>query len=121
MAKKILVVDDDAMNLKMAEFILVQGGYEVYKADSGMAGLLYLKDNRADLILLDIEMPIMSGMKTFEVIKDNAELADIPVIFLTASAEADTVMEAAKLGAAGYVTKPFLPQELLKRVESTVR
>lgn len=120
MAKKILVVDDDAMNLKMAEFILAQGGYEVYKAESGMECLLYLKDNKADLILLDIEMPIMSGIKTFEVIKENKELADIPVVFLTAAADAETVMEAAKLGATGYVTKPFLPQDLLQRVQSTI-
>ena len=120
MAKKVLVVDDDTMNLKMAEFILAQKNYEVCKVESGMECLLYLKDNKADLILLDIEMPIMSGIRTLEVIKDNKELADIPVIFLTASAEADTVMEAAKLGAVGYVTKPFKPQELLARVEKTI-
>lgn len=120
MAKTILVVDDDVMNLKMAEFILAQKNYGVCKAESGMDCLLYLKDNKVDLILLDIEMPIMSGIRTLEVIKDNKELADIPVIFLTASAEVETVMEAAKLGAVGYVTKPFMPQELLARVEKAI-
>lgn len=120
MGKRVLVVDDDAMNLKMAEFILKQNDYEVYKAESGMECLLFLKDNKVDLILLDVEMPIMSGIKTLEIIKDNKEMADIPVIFLTASADSDTVLEAGKLGAVDYVTKPFMPQELLKRVEKTI-
>lgn len=119
-AKKILVVDDDAMNLKMAEFILAQKNYEVVTVESGMECLLYLRDNQPDLILLDVEMPIMSGMRTLEVIRDNEELLEIPVIFLTALAEAETVMEAAKLGAVGYVTKPFMPQELLARVEKAI-
>ncbi|MBO5373326.1 MAG: response regulator [Lachnospiraceae bacterium] len=116
MSKKILVVDDDVMNLRMAEFILKQGNYEVCKAESGMECLLFLKEEKVDLILLDIEMPIMSGLKTFEIIKDNEDLAEIPVIFLTASADSDSVMEAGKLGAVGYVTKPFLPQDLMERV-----
>lgn len=120
MAKTILVVDDDAMNLKMAEFILAQKNYNVVKVESGMECLLYLKDNQPDLILLDVEMPIMNGMRTLEVIRDNKELSEIPVIFLTALAEAETVMEAAKLGATGYVTKPFMPQELLERVEKAI-
>lgn len=120
MAKTILVVDDDAMNLKMAEFILAQKNYNVVKVESGMECLLYLKDNQPDLILLDVEMPIMNGMRTLEVIRDNKELSEIPVIFLTALAEAETVMEAAMLGATGYVTKPFMPQELLERVEKAI-
>ena len=118
MSKRILVVDDDAMNLRMAEFILKKEGYDVCKVESGMECLLFLRDDSVDLILLDIEMPIMSGLKTFEIIRENEEMQNIPVIFLTASADSDNVMEAIKLGAAGYVTKPFLPEELLKRVST---
>lgn len=116
MAKKILVVDDDVMNLRMAEFILKKEDYEVCKVESGMECLLFLRDEPVDLVLLDIEMPIMSGLKTFEIIRENEEMQNIPVIFLTASVDSDNVMEAIKLGAAGYVTKPFLPEELVKRV-----
>ena len=120
MAKKILVVDDDEMNLKMAEFILKQGGYEVQKVNSGMEALIFLRDSYADLVLLDIEMPVMNGIKTYEIMKDNKEMANIPTIFLTASVDSDVVLEAGKLGAADYVVKPFLPQELLKRVEKAI-
>lgn len=117
MAKRILVVDDDEMSLKMAELMLMQEGYEVYTAESGMDCLNYLKDNCVELILLDIEMPIMNGIKTFEILKDNKGMMNIPVVFLTASADSEMVLEAGKLGAVDYITKPFLPQELLKRVE----
>lgn len=118
MTKKILVVDDDMMNLRMAEYILSKEGYEVVKAESGMECLLYLKDNQPDAILLDIEMPIMSGLKTLEVIRENEGMAKIPVIFLTASADIDAVRQAGKLGAVGYVTKPFLPDTLLEKVKN---
>lgn len=116
MGKRILVVDDNEMNLKMAEFILKLQGYEVDKVESGMDCLNFLKEEKVDLVLLDVEMPIMNGIKTLEVMKEDKELADIPVIFLTASADSDIVLEAGKLGAVDYVTKPFMPQELVKRV-----
>lgn len=117
MSRKILVVDDDMMNLRMAEFILQQKGYEVVKCESGMDCLSYLKEEKLDLILLDIEMPIMNGLQVLEVIKGNEDTADIPVMFLTASADTDTVVEAGKLGVVDYIKKPFLPDELQNRVE----
>lgn len=120
MSRRILVVDDDEMNLRMAEFILKQDGYEVHQAQSGMECLLFLKDENVDLVLLDIEMPIMSGIQTFEIIKSNEELKNIPVMFLTAAADADTVIEAVKLGANDYITKPFVPQVFLERVDKVV-
>lgn len=118
MGKKILVVDDDAMNLRMAEFILQKDGYEVCRAESGMECLIFLQNETPDLILLDVEMPVMNGVKTLEVIKDNDGMSDIPVIFLTASEEKSVTTEAERLGAAGYVTKPFLPQDLLEKVKN---
>lgn len=120
MGRKILVVDDDAMNLKMAEFILKQKNYEVIKAASGLECLQILQAQEVDLILLDIEMPMMNGMVTLEKIRNKKELAEVPVIFLTASADEDTVREAGKLGADGYIKKPFFPQDLLERVEKTI-
>lgn len=120
MNKKILVVDDDIMNLRMAEFILSREGYDVIRQESGMDCLNYLKKHRPDLILLDIEMPIMNGIKTFEIIRDNKEMAKIPVIFLTAASDIETVLEAVHLGAVDYVKKPFLADDLIKRVEKVL-
>lgn len=115
------VVDDDEMNLKMAEFILKQKQYSVVKLESGIECLRLLKKETPDLILLDIQMPLMNGIKTLEAIRETEETKEIPVIFLTASADTETVVEAGRLGVVDYVVKPFLPQELLSRVEKCLQ
>lgn len=116
MGRTILIVDDDAMCLKMAEFVLTKEGYEVKKAESGMEALLYLRDNHVDLVLLDNEMPVMSGFKTYEIMKENAEMKEIPVIFLTASASMEELSAEMGIGEVKYVTKPFLPPKLIEEV-----
>lgn len=118
--KLILVVDDDPMNLRMAEFILERQGYLVCKVESGVECLSYLRIHRPDLILLDIEMPVMSGIRTLEIIRETPEWSDIPVMFLTAAADASTVIEAGSLGIVDYVKKPFLPDELVARVRKVL-
>ena len=119
MSKKILVVDDDAMNLRMAEFILQKEGYEVGKASSGWACIEFLRNEKADLLLLDVEMPEMNGFQTLAVLKEELE-AQVPVVFLTASADDETVAQAKTLGAVGFVTKPFLPPVLLEAVAKAI-
>ena len=113
MQKRILVVDDDEMNLKRTQIIL-EKKYEVLLAESGEAALDKLKDEKVDLILLDIEMPGMSGMETFEHMKGKYD--EIPVIFLTASGDENDVWDAIRLGAVNYLKKPFYPRDLLQRV-----
>lgn len=113
MEKCILVVDDDAMNLKRTKIIL-QKHYDVLFAESGTEALEILKNEKIDMVLLDIAMPNMNGIETFEHIRE-ANL-DIPVIFLTASGDEDDVLDALSLGAVNYLKKPYVPYELLKRV-----
>ncbi len=113
MQKRILVVDDDTMNLRRAERIL-KAEYEVILAGSGKEALDQIKGKNIDLILLDIAMPEMDGIETFKRMKESSP--DVPVIFLTASGDEDDVRNAIKLGAVNYLKKPFPPQELLKRV-----
>ena len=118
--KLILVVDDDAMNLRMAEFILERQGYLVCKVESGMECLSFLKTSTPNLILLDIEMPMMSGMKALEKIRKDMNIAYTPVIFLTSTADAESVAEACRLEAVDYIKKPFEPAELLERVRKAL-
>ena len=113
MKRKILVVDDDNMNLVRTKMFLGQE-YEVLLAESGMEALGKLKDEKVDMVLLDIDMPGMNGIETFERMKEFA--AEIPVIFLTASGAEDDVVSAIRLGAVNYLKKPFRMQELMKRV-----
>ena len=113
MQKRILVVDDDQMNLMRTQIILGED-YDVVLADSGIRALHILRDQKIDLVLLDIDMPLMNGIETFERMKGFA--SDVPVIFLTASGDVGDVVGALLLGAVNYLRKPCLPQELKKRV-----
>ena len=88
--------------------------YDVEMVESGREALEKMRREDFDLVLLDIAMPEMDGIETFERMKGFA--SEIPVIFLTASGLEEDVLSAIKLGAVNYLKKPFRPQELLKRV-----
>lgn len=118
----ILVVDDDDMNLKMAEFILKKDMKDimVVLADSGMKAIDAMQQVHVDLVLLDFQMPVMNGLKTLELMRKREDLKDVPVIFLTASSDRDTVIKAGMMGVADYIKKPFMPKDLIERVSKVL-
>lgn len=120
MEKRVLVVDDDAMNLRMAEFILNKNGCEVYKASSGQDALDLLQHEVVDLILLDIEMPEMNGFELMEILQNSENWRKTPVIFLTADRSADTEEKCFKMGAVDYIGKPFIPAIMIQRIRRTL-
>jgi CheY-like chemotaxis protein/DNA-binding CsgD family transcriptional regulator len=114
---RILVIDDDKDFLEMAGDFL-EGLYEVSFAKSGEQALEYLAGGRVpDLILLDVSMPGMNGYKTMEKINALDGMAGTPVIFLTAMDETEAELKGLALGAVDYITKPFVKEILLKRLE----
>ena len=119
--KTILVVDDDELTLKMAYFTLKRNEhYNIVMANSGMQAYDLLQVNCVDLLLLDIEMPVLNGYKTLEMIRKNEQFAKIPVIFLTAVSDTKSILDAAFMGASDYVKKPFLPEDLMNRVKKVL-
>lgn len=114
--KKILVVDDDAANLTLINGVL-SPLYKVYPLDSGEDALEFLEIQRPNLILLDMEMPVMSGTDLLRLIKANQKLSAIPVIFLTGNSEVQSEAGAFRLGAADYIRKPINDVILLARVQ----
>ncbi len=120
MAKQILIVDDSLTNLKMAQLILEKQKYEVRTATSGFDCITKLTEAPADLILLDIKMPMIDGFQTLRNIRGHKEWDNIPVIFLTAFSEMDQIKEAVGLGARDYIKKPFVPDDLVTRVSRVV-
>jgi diguanylate cyclase (GGDEF)-like protein len=114
----ILVVDDVSSNLKVIAKILEQGGYETTFASSGQQALDRIPFAKPDLILLDLMMPDITGLDVCKQLKSKPDLAEIPIIFLTASTEREHLLEAFEKGAVDYVTKPFHSQELLARVRT---
>lgn len=114
----ILVVDDDAMNLRMTEMVLAKKGYEVKKADSGQTALALLQSERIDLVLLDVEMPGMSGIETLDAIRARQELAQVPVLFLSASEDMESAVANGEYAVQGFIKKPILPPRLYEGVEA---
>ena len=112
----IFLVDDNILYLNTGKSTL-QSKYTVITIPSGEKLLLALQKTTPDLILLDIEMPGMSGYDTLRQIKANPKTVDIPVIFLTGKNESESELEGLSLGAVDYITKPFSQPNLLKRVE----
>jgi putative two-component system response regulator len=114
--KKVVLVDDNPVNLKVARNTLMEK-YNVFTVPSAEKLFVFLKQTLPDIILLDVMMPKMSGYEAIDILKSNPRTADIPVIFLTSKADPVSELEGFTLGAVDYVSKPFSPQLLLKRVE----
>ena len=116
----ILIVDDTPKNLQLLSNILHEKGYNICISTSGGRALESVNTELPDLILLDIQMPVMDGFETFRALKMNPKTKDIPVIFLTAVVEPEKILEGFELGAVDYITKPFNIPELIARVATHI-
>ena len=114
--KKVILVDDNPINLKLARNTLM-GKYDVFTVPSAEKLFQLLEKTLPDIVLLDIMMPEMNGYEAIKVLKNNPRTADIPVIFLTSKSDTSSELEGFSQGAVDYVSKPFSPQLLLKRVD----
>ena len=115
--RSILLVDDDVVFLKTALKFL-SGRYTVTAVRAGHHALKYLADHRPDLVLLDYEMPVMSGAETLEKIRANPETADIPVVFLTGAGDKQTVLKLMHMKPDGYILKKSGKDELVGAVRN---
>lgn len=115
---KILVCDDDREIVEAIEIYLTQEGYEIYKAYDGLQALEMLKKEDIDLLILDIMMPKLDGIRaTLKIREENS----LPIIILSAKSEDSDKILGLNIGADDYVTKPFNPLELIARVKSQLR
>ncbi|MEQ1638524.1 MAG: response regulator [Methylococcales bacterium] len=115
---RILIVDDVVDNIRVAMNILKEGNYDFSFAHNGTEAirLIFEESKPYDLILLDIMMPDMDGFAVCKKLKDTQATKDIPIIFLTAKVDVDSITEGFDLGGVDYITKPFHANELLARV-----
>ena len=114
----ILIADDKPSNLKLLVKVLARRGYRTQTVVSGKLALQAARAAPPDLILLDIKMPEMDGYEVCELLKADAALKDIPVIFISVLDEAIDKVKALRVGGVDYVTKPFQFEEVYARVES---
>lgn len=113
----ILVIDDEVVQLHAMERWL-QKNYNVITEKSGTDGIALLKQCKVDMILLDYEMPILSGYEVFCILKNDPETADIPVVFLTGNNESETVRQVVGLNPAGYLLKNTAPAILVQKIDT---
>jgi len=117
---RIMVVDDQPANLRAVSALLVRSGYQVVTAGTGEEALRLAAEHVPDLLLLDMMMPGMDGFALLAQIKQHPPLLRLPVVFLTAAHDRELLLRAFDAGAVDYVTKPFMPEELLARVNAHV-
>jgi len=116
--KRILIVEDNELNMKLLNDVLEAYGYEIIKTDSGLAVLDLARQHRPDLILIDIQLPDISGLDAVRQLKQDVQTKAIPVIAVTAFAMAGDERRALDSGCDGYIAKPIMLREFLMTVES---
>lgn len=114
MAHKILVIDDDNLNLVLVKNILLKAGYEVIIANDGDVGLEMLKTEKPDLIILDVKMPKMSGYEFMTELKEMRTFDSIPVVMLTAHESMHDIFEIE--GVKAYFVKPLDSEKLINKI-----
>ncbi|MCR5421047.1 MAG: response regulator [Lachnospiraceae bacterium] len=118
----VVIVDDDAVNLKIAEFVLNKSNMRTTTLKSGKELIDFLDKNSPDLILLDIKMPEIDGFETLKIIREKGgSISRIPVIFLTADDDNKSEAAGFAMGAMDFIKKPFVPDILTARVKQAVR
>ncbi len=117
MSKKIVLAEDEPQIARLIEFKLKKEGYSVTRKENGEEAIKAIKEDKPDLILLDIMMPVMGGYEVLRRLKEDEDLKSVPVIMLTARAQEKDVVKGIAMGAEDYITKPFHPAELLARVK----
>ncbi|MFO8037759.1 MAG: response regulator [Anaerolineales bacterium] len=116
--KRILCIEDEPETTNLVQLILAREGYEVLGADGGEEGLRMVREEKPDLILLDLMMPDMDGWQVYQHLKEDEETRDIPVIVVTAKVQSiDKVLGLQVAKVDDYITKPFRPEELSERVK----
>ncbi len=115
---KTLIVDDDLALADVLSFTMRRAGFEVIMAHDGQAALERWKDEAPDLIILDLNLPKLDGLKVCERIRSEA---DTPIIILSVRGEEDDVVRGLEIGADDYIVKPFSPRQLVARAEAVLR
>jgi CheY-like chemotaxis protein len=120
-AKRILLIEDNAVNRRLAQFLLKSRGYEVWEVTSAPEAFASLKEKRPDLILMDIQLPEMDGLTATRHLKADPATRDIPVLAVTSYAMKGDEAKALAAGCSGYVTKPIDKTLFLEAVAKALR
>lgn len=117
MAKKIITVDDSTSLREMIAFVLKEAGYDVIEAKDGRDALEKLNGSPVDIVITDLNMPLMNGIELTKVLRSTPTYKFIPIVFLTTESQVQKRDAAKEAGATGWIVKPFKPEQLLKMIK----
>jgi two-component system cell cycle response regulator DivK len=120
MAKKVLIVEDNELNMKLFHDLLEAQGYETLQTREGLAALSLAREHRPDLILMDIQLPEISGLEVTKWLKEDEELAGIPVVAVTAFAMRGDEQKIMAAGCDAYLSKPISVTTFLETIRKFV-
>jgi len=114
--QKIVVIEDNALNMKLVRSLLIRGGYNVIEAGDAETGIALARDHRPDLILMDIQLPGMDGISATRHIRSDAVLKDIPIVALTSYAMQEDKEKTLDAGCIGHIAKPIDTRQFLNQI-----
>ena len=115
---RILIVEDDLTTVQLIEFLLKKNNFEVLVAYNGVEALQISREEKPDLILMDVMMPKMDGIEAIKKLQEDKNTQDIPIVILSALGQEMDVMRGLEAGASGYIVKPFSSKELLDEIKA---
>tara|TARA_B100001559_G_C16267775_1_gene514629 strand:- start:18 stop:701 length:684 start_codon:yes stop_codon:yes gene_type:complete len=118
MSKKIAVIEDNKTNIKLIRYQLEMEDFDVHIEETGAAGLKMIKNQKPDMVILDIGLPDIDGFELCKTLRKDKVTKDYPIIMLTAKGEDRDKIEGLKLGADDYITKPYNADELILRIKN---
>jgi two-component system chemotaxis response regulator CheY len=121
MAKKVLAVDDSLTIRQLIKMTLARAGYEVAEAEDGAKGLEKASTEAFDLVLSDINMPVMTGLEMLRGLRKLAQYKFTPIVLVTTESQLEKKQEGKAAGATGWIVKPFEPEQLLAVVTKVLR
>lgn len=121
MSKKIITVDDSASVRQMVAFTLREAGYDVIEACDGKDALSKINGTQLNLVITDLNMPIMNGIELIQKLRVDPVNKFVPILMLTTESQTEKKMEGKKAGATGWIVKPFVPDQLLGVVKKVIR
>lgn len=118
MKVRILIIEDNAANLELERYLLNSAGYATLTAEDGAEGLAMMRQELPDLVLCDLQMPVMNGYEVIREFKADSLLRQIPIVAVTASSMSGDSKKAMAAGFDGYIPKPLEPETFVQQVEA---
>ena len=119
-SRKILVIEDNALNMKLVRSLLKIGKFEILEAEDAESGIQLMRQHLPDLVLMDVQLPGMNGLKATRIIKRDPTIKEIPIVALTSYAMQGDEEKAAEAGCSGYITKPIDTKSFLQVIDKYI-